>query len=176
MQVKLNVLLKTGVNILIKVLFISSLPVQAVVNAKVINHEQQSDTSSAHHKWLKQRFSVQHERLIPIVAVADMFFSCNQERNIDIDTYRLIDLISVMDKNTLAEKLILCLGNDSIQSDIAINFGLLGCFHQQLSYLDNIAREKKLIEVRQAMELLSSEERKKTFSRCTTEQAIHYLQ
>ena len=33
-----------------------------------------------------------------------------------------------MDKNTLAEKLGSCLGEDTMQSDVALDFGLLGCF------------------------------------------------
>ena len=129
----------------------------------------------AHNEWLKQRFSEQHQALIPIVAVADIFFSCNKARKIDEVDYKLSDLITKMDKNTLAEKLSECLATDTMQSDVALNFGLFGCFHQQLAHLPKAEREQKMALVKQAISSLSHEERKKSFTQCVTEQSIHYL-
>ena len=133
------------------------------------------DSDKAHNEWLKNRFSKQHQQLIPIVAVADMFFSCNQARKTDQVDYQLSHLIGEMDKNTLAEKLAHCLGDDTMQSDVALNFGLFGCFHQQLAHLPKAEREQKMHLVKQAMSSLSHEERKKSFTQCVTQQSIHYL-
>ena len=43
---------------------------------------------------LKKRFSEQHQQLIPVVAVADMFFICNQVRKFDKTEYKLNFLIT----------------------------------------------------------------------------------
>jgi len=133
------------------------------------------DSDKAHNEWLKERFSKQHQQLIPIVAVADMFFTCNQAREVDKIDYQLSFLINQMDKNMLAEKLASCLGEDTMQSDVALNFGLLGCFHQQLAHLPQTERQQKMQLVKQAISSLSHEERKKSFTQCVTEQSIHYL-
>jgi len=129
-----------------------------------------------HNSWLKKRFSEQHQKLIPVIAVADIFYACNIERKVDPNDYQLADLISIMDRNRLAEKLALCLGDDTIQSEVAVNFGLLGCFHEQLAHLPKVERQQKMVLVKSAIHLLSSRERKKSFTQCVTEQAIHYLQ
>ncbi|PKG85229.1 hypothetical protein CXF85_06445 [Colwellia sp. 75C3] len=131
--------------------------------------------NKAHNESLKKRFSKQHQQLIPIVAVADMFFSCNQIRKTDKINYSLGFLINQMDRNTLAEKLGSCLGEDAMKSDAALNFGLLGCFHDQLSHLPKAESEQKMKLVKQAVSALSHEERKKSFTQCVTEQSIHYL-
>ena len=110
-----------------------------------------------------------------MVAVADMFFSCNQTRKTDKADYQLNYLVTQMDKNTLAEKLADCLGEDTMQSDVALNFGLFGCFQQQLAHLPKVEREQKMLLVKQAVHSLSHEERKKSFTQCVTEQSIHYL-
>lgn len=129
----------------------------------------------AHNQWLKERFSKQHEQLIPIVAVADMFFSCNQARKTDDEKYEISYLVNEMDKNTLAEKLGNCLGDDTMQSNVALNFGLLGCFQQQLAHLPEEERDQKMHVVKKTMSSLSYDERKKSFTQCVTEQSIHYL-
>lgn len=130
-----------------------------------------NDSDKTHNEWLTNRFSKLHQQLIPIVAVVDMFFSCNQARKTDQGDYKLKHLIIDMDKNTLAEKLAHCLGDDTIQSDVALNFGLFGCFHQQLAHLPKAEREQKILLVKQVMSSLSHEERKKA----VTQQSIHYL-
>ena len=134
-----------------------------------------AESEKTHNEWLKMRFSKQHQQLIPIVAVADMFYSCNQARKTDKVEYELSFLINTMDRNTLAEKLGNCLGKDTMQSDVALNFGLFGCFHEQLAHLPQAEREQKMQLVKQAVASLSSEERKKSFTQCVTEQSIHYL-
>lgn len=137
--------------------------------------EVSTSNDKAHNEWLKKRFSEQHQQLIPVVAVADMFFICNQVRKLDKVDYKLNFLITEMDKNTLAEKLGRCLGEDSMQSDVALNFGLMGCFQGQLAHLPKAEREQKMHLVKQAVSSLSHNERKKSFTRCVTEQSIHYL-
>jgi len=128
-----------------------------------------------HDQWLKDRFSDQHEQLIPIVAVADMFFSCNKIRKTDPIGYQIKELITVMHKDELAEKLSLCLAEDLIKSEVALNFGLLGCFHEQLAQLPNEEKQQKMKLVKQAIASLSREERQKSFTQCVTDQAIGYL-
>ncbi|PCI58175.1 MAG: hypothetical protein COB45_00945 [Gammaproteobacteria bacterium] len=134
------------------------------------------ESTQKYNAWLKQRFSEQHQKLIPVIAVADMFYACNIERKIYPVTYSFTDLILIMDKKRLAEKLALCLGDDAVQSEVAINFGLLGCFHQQLVHLSTVERQQKMRLVKSAIHALSKNERKKSFTQCVTEQAINYLQ
>jgi hypothetical protein len=153
-------------------LLISIFSAQAQQN----NNEVKNDSVTEHNAWLKETFSNQHEKLIPIVAVADMLYACNQQRKIEPVNYKLKDLIINMDKNRLAEKLILCLDDDSMQSEAALNFGLLGCFHEQLSHLPDIERQQKMALVKKTIVSLSRSERKKSFTQCVSAQATHYLQ
>ncbi len=144
--------------------------------AKTYSQENESNQSIQERNiWLKQKFSEQHRQLIPVIAVADMFYACNFERKTDPTVYQLNDLILTMDKNTLAQKLMQCLGEDTIKSEVAINFGLKGCFHSQLAHLSAVERQKKMQLVNSAITSLSSSERQKSLTQCVTEQAIHYL-
>ena len=129
----------------------------------------------SHNEWLKARFGKQHQALIPVVAVADMFFMCNQARKTDNTSYQLSFLINQMDKNTLAEKLDHCLGEDNVKSDVALNFGLEACFQEQVSHLPEVEREQKMMLVKKAIASLSLTERERSFTQCVTEQSIHYL-
>lgn len=147
---------------------------QALKNGAL--NDQAIKDQAAHNLWLKNKFSVQHEKLIPIVAVADMFSACNKERKVDPIGYQLKDLVLKMPKSQLAEKLSLCLGENKLQSNAALNFGLLGCFNDQFSHLPAADRQKKLSLVKQAMKSLSRAERQKSFTHCVTKQAIKYLQ
>ena len=170
---------KRTLNILLISFTFYALPSQAWWFFSVNTGATTTDTSpvndKTHNEWLKKRFSKQNQQLIPVVAVADMFLTCNKTRKIDKADYELSFLINKMDKNTLAEKLSSCLGDDTMQSDVALNFGLLGCFHAQLAHLDKAEKEQKMTLVKQAVSSLSHEERKKSFTQCVTEQSIHYL-
>jgi len=170
--------MKIELKLLLLVLACYSLPSQAWwlgTSSSTMDASASNESDKAHNEWLKKRFSKQHQQLIPIVAVADVFFSCNQARKTDKADYELSFLINQMDKNTLAEKLGNCLGDDTMQSDVALNYGLLGCFQQQLAHLPKAEREQKMQLVKQAIFSLSHEERKKSFTQCVTEQSIHYL-
>ncbi len=131
------------------------------------NDVTESSSITEHNDWLKEQFTEQHQNLIPKVA--------NKERKIEPVNYKLDDLILNMDKNRLAEKLILCLNDDNMQSEIALNFGLLGCFHEQLAHLPEIERQQKMALVKKAILSLSRSERKKSFTQCVSAQAMHYL-
>ena len=171
--------MKIELKLLLIVLTCYALPSQAwwffSVNSASSSVDVNPANEKAHNEWLKKRFSKQHQQLIPIVAVADMFFICNQEREFDKVDYKLSYLITEMDKNTLAEKLASCLGEDDMKSDVALNFGLFGCFQAQLAHLPKAERDQKMILVKQAVSSLSHSERKKSFTQCVTEQSIHYL-
>ena len=134
-----------------------------------------SEEDKAHNAWLKERFSEQHKQLIPVVAVADMFISCNKARKVDSVNYELSHLVNNMDRETLATKLEGCLDGDTIQSDVALNFGLEGCFHEQLAHLPEEERKLNMQRVKSAIVGLSHAERKKSFTQCVTEQSIQYL-
>ena len=171
--------MKIELKLLLIVLACYALPSQAwwlvSVNSAGSTTGESSANDKAHNEWLKERFSKQHQQLMPVVAVADIFFSCNQARKTDKTDYSLSFLINKMDKNILAEKLASCLDEDVMQSDVALNFGLLGCFHEQLSHLPKAESEQKMKLVKQAVAALSHEERKKSFTQCVTEQSIRYL-
>jgi len=128
----------------------------------------------AHKQLLKSRFEKQHEQLIPVVAVADMFFSCNRDTQGE-HQYSIDYLVQEMDKQELAEKLQACLGESNLKSDKAINYGLLGCFHEQLASLPEAEKAQKMKLVRQAISSLSRDERQKSLTHCVTDQAIKYL-
>ena len=128
-----------------------------------------------HNLWLKKQFSQQHQQLIPVVTVADMFYACNKERKIDPINYRISDLVLKMDRDKLADKLTSCLAGDSIKSDVALNFGLIGCFNEQFSEMPAAEKKQNMKLVRQAIVSLSREERQKSLTKCVTEQSIRYL-
>jgi hypothetical protein len=128
-----------------------------------------------HDKWLKLRFSEQHKKLIPVVAVADMFFACDKAKNSGTSNYKVKELIENMDRNLLAEKLSSCLAGASMQSDIALNYGLHGCFYEQLGTLTQDKKQEKMRIVTASIASLSRENRQKSFSRCVTDQTISYL-
>lgn len=148
--------------------------VPLVADASGYSAQTQADQEK-HEQWLKEKFAHQHEQLTPIVAVADMFFACNQDRTPDHDQYTVQFLVEVMDKNVLAQKLHQCLGDDGLGSDAAINYGLLGCFTEQLHNLPAEEKAQKLKLVKTAINGLSQEERKKSLTQCVTDQAIGYL-
>lgn len=128
-----------------------------------------------HKRWLKEKFADQHQQLIPIVAVANIFYGCEQARHQEREAIPIKSLIIKMDKNELANKLITCLAGNTIQSEYAINFGLIGCFTEQFSYLPKGEQQEKLAQVKEALTVLSYQERQKSFTQCTTMQAIDYL-
>jgi len=132
-------------------------------------------TNSKNDEALKARFKQQHQAIIPIVAVADMFFACNRQRHSDKFDYQLDELITKMSKGELAEKLDNCLAGESLKSDVALNFGLIGCFHSQMTKLDQKNYDEKMGELELLLVQLSRKERQKTFTKCVTEQAIYYL-
>jgi hypothetical protein len=137
--------------------------------------EQNGQISAEREQWLKDLFSKQHDELIPKVAVADMFFACNLESNNQFGSKSLADLINHVAKGRLAEKLNACLNGDSIKSDRAIDYGLLGCFHDQLDELPDDEKQQKIALVKKAIASLSKVEKKKSLSQCVTDQAISYL-
>ena len=128
-----------------------------------------------HDKWLKLRFSAQHKKLIPIVAVADIFFACDKAKNSGNANYQVRELVEDMDRDLLAEKLAQCLNGESTKSDLALNYGLYACFYEQLEHLPKLQRQEKMRVVTASISSLSREERQKSFSRCATDQAVSYL-
>ena len=137
--------------------------------------EKTKEQELAYNQWLTDKYSNEHQELIPVVAVADMFFACNLEHKVDGNDYNIRNLVTKMDRDILAEKLSKCLGDESINSDTAINYGLHGCFHEQLAELPVTQRKQKLKLVHQAIASLSREERLKSFTQCVTDQSINYL-
>jgi len=128
-----------------------------------------------HDKWLKLRFSEQHKKLIPIVAVADIFFACDKAKNNGTENYKVMELVENMDPSLLADKLSTCLAGVSMQSDIALNYGLNGCFYEQLKHLSHDKKQEKMKIVTASITALSREDRQKSFTKCVTDQAISYL-
>ncbi|MGB1198641.1 MAG: hypothetical protein ACPG46_06305 [Thalassotalea sp.] len=132
-------------------------------------------TQQQHNLWLKEKFAQQHESLIPVVAVADMFYACNKKRKVDPIGYQVKELIIKMNRDVLATKLADCLNGETVKSETALNFGLIGCFHEQLQDLPKTERQQKMILVGRAIASLTYQERQKSFTQCVTDQAIGYL-
>lgn len=126
-------------------------------------------------QWLKTLFSKQHEELIPKVAVADMFFACNLSQDNAFGNKSLPELINKVSKERLAEKLTACLNGISVKSEQAVNYSLLGCFHDQFKNLSVDEKSTKIKLVKQAIKSLDITEKKKSLSQCVTDQAITYL-
>ncbi|MEH6595638.1 MAG: hypothetical protein V7736_08820 [Colwellia polaris] len=126
------------------------------------------------NQWLKARFGAQHEALIPVVAVADMLFGCQQQKQIK-ENLTIKALITELDRNTLAEKLITCLAGEPLKSDVSLNYGLHGCFHEQFLHLSDEQRQEKMHLVTASIAELPKVERQKSFTKCVTDQAINYL-
>ncbi len=155
--------------------FFSYLFIVSISSFSCFAQEHTSAMTSEHKKWLRDKFSVQHQNIIPKVAVADMFYGCNLVRKTDPTHMPLAMLITKIDKTALAEKLTSCLGEQNIQSEDALNFGLVGCYTDQLSNLPEQEMHQKMQLVHRAINKLSREERQKSFTKCVTEQAIKYL-
>lgn len=138
--------------------------------------QEYTDAMTPEHKqWLRDKFAKQHQAIIPKVAVADMFYGCNLERNTEPTHMPIGMLVNDVDKTLLAEKLIACLGEENIRSDTALKFGLKGCYRDLLSDLSEQDLADKMELVTGAIDKLSQEERKLSFTKCVTEQAIKYL-
>ena len=150
--------------------FIGYCILTAIISMPLHAEQQTTETD----QWLKSRFSEQHQALIPIVAVADMLFSCQQDNQID-PSLSIKALVTTLDKNTLAEKLMVCLAGESPKSDLALNYGLKGCFRAQFANLTVEEKQQKMRIVTKAILELSREERQKSFTQCVTDQSIHYL-
>lgn len=143
--------------------------------AMIFTVSTQAAEDKAHEQWLKDKFSQQHQDIIPKVAVADMFYGCNSERKSDPIPYQIKDLVTRMDKTLLAEKLSNCLAQDSVTSEVALDFGLFACFHEQFSTLKPGEKAEKLARVKTLLTSLSKAEKHKSFTKCVTSQAINYL-
>ena len=104
-----------------------------------------------------------------------MFFACDKAKNSGNENYQVDELVESMDRSLLAEKLSHCLDGQGMKSDVALNFGLYGCFYQQLKSLPTEDKQEKMKIVTQSISSLSREERQKSFSRCVTDQSISYL-
>jgi len=134
-----------------------------------------TELSSEYQSWLKEKFSAQHEALIPVVAVADMYFACNRERKVEPQDLSVEALVTKLGRNELAVKLSNCLKGELPNSNTALNFGLIGCFHEQLKSLPEKDRAVKEKLVLQAIKKLSKAQRQQSFTQCVTDQAIGYL-
>jgi len=146
-----------------------------MVSLSYVASAEQQMLDPEYNQWLKDEFGAVHQALIPVVTVADIFYSCNVKRNIDKNNYSIKQLVLQMDRDLLAEKLSLCLADNSINSDVAINYGLQGCFQDQLADLPEAERKQKMKLVLRAIASLSKEERLKSLTQCVTDQAINYL-
>ncbi|XQW84774.1 hypothetical protein ACOYR1_16835 [Thalassotalea piscium] len=159
-----------------KTVFIKGLIVGILAGCFNVQAASNEQAANKHYDaWLKNKFSKQHDALIPVVAVADMFYACNKARQVDPAIYEIKELIIKMDRTVLAEKLALCLNGEPVQSEVALNFGLTGCFSEQLQGLPTEERKQKMILVQRAIASLTYQERQKSFTQCVTDQAIGYL-
>ena len=159
---------------MIRSFFINGL-IASVLFTVAVQGQASEMTSEQYNVWLKKTFAKKHEALIPVVAVADMFYACNKQRKIDPIGYQVKELIVKMDRELLADKLAQCLNGETVKSETALNFGLTGCFYEQLQSLPKQERQQKMVLVKRAIASLTYKERQKSFTQCVTDQAIDYL-
>lgn len=120
-----------------------------------------------------QEFSKRHQELMPKVAVADMFYGCHIANN--AAEFKLSALINDMDRTLLADKLTACLGEDSIASDKALNFGITACFIDQIGHLPKDEQSQRLAQVKAVLPDLPRGERQKSFTQCVNNQTLKYM-
>ena len=130
------------------------------------------DPANEHFNKYKQK----HSELVPVVAVADIFYGCSVKRKNKSPDYSLNHMITMLDRDLLAEKLAECLDTDPIKSEVAINFGLYGCFHNQMIHLSDKERMVNMDKVNTLLAKLSKEEKQKSFTQCVSDQAVSYIE
>ncbi|MDN3652375.1 hypothetical protein QWY77_06315 [Thalassotalea ponticola] len=119
-------------------------------------------------------FAKQHQELMPKVAVADMYAGClhaKEQSWVDLKA-----LIEDTDKAQLAEQLTDCLGEHSLASDQALNYGIFACFYDQMADLESSERQQNLKQVSAVLTSLPRAERQKSFTQCVNNQTLKYLQ
>ncbi|WOH36061.1 hypothetical protein RI844_11835 [Thalassotalea fonticola] len=121
-----------------------------------------------------KQFSELHQQLMPIVAVADMFYGCHLNKP-QQQQYTLEFLINDMDKDLLATNLSDCLGEDNLASDNALNYGIKACFSDQMSHLPESEQQQNLEQVDTVLAQLPRAERQKSFTQCVNNQTLKYL-
>ncbi|WP_068546191.1 hypothetical protein [Thalassotalea crassostreae] len=131
-----------------------------------------AQTNVSDDKMLNE-FSKIHQELMPKVAVADMFYGCMIDKK--QGSYSIEFLINEMDKTELADKLQACLGEDTIASNAALNYGIKACFIDQMSGLTEEQQKSKLVAVDEALANLPIEERKRSFTQCVNNQTLSYM-
>ncbi|KGJ98005.1 hypothetical protein [Thalassotalea sp. ND16A] len=130
-------------------------------------------TATADPDEMVRKFAEMHQQLMPIVAVADMFYGCNISSK--QTQFSLQHLIYDMDKDVLATKLSRCLGDENIASDKALNFGLQACLIDQMSHLQGAEKKQRLREANDIIKQLPRTERQKSFTQCVNNQTLKYL-
>ncbi len=118
-------------------------------------------------------FEKMHQELMPVVAVADMFYGCNKAAG--GEDYSFETLINDMDKEQLATKLTTCLGSDSLASDEALDFGIMACFADMVSDMEEAEQTTRLNQVREVLKELPREQRQSNFTQCVNNQTLKYL-
>ncbi|NMP16140.1 hypothetical protein [Thalassotalea sp. Y01] len=118
-------------------------------------------------------FAKQHSELMPKVAVADMYYGCLLEKGEQMPSFT--KLIKETDKETLANDLTACLGDKSLASDAALNYGIAACFYDQMAQLDEAQRQQNMQQVKAALADLPRQERQKSFTQCVNNQTLKYL-
>lgn len=132
-----------------------------------------SQTKPANPDEMVKQFSEMHQQLMPIVAVADMFYGCHLNK--PQQQYTLKFLINDMDKDLLANNLSECLGEDNLASDNALNYGIRACFSDQMSHLSKNEQQQNLEQVDAVLTKLPRAERQKSFTQCVNNQTLKYL-
>lgn len=135
-----------------------------------------SPISGEHEKWLKEQFAEKHQRLMPKVLVANIYYGCNLVKKLEPVTFPVEHLVKRINKTELAEKLENCLGEQNVQSEKATNYGLVACFSDQFSVLPKTEQKKRLAQVKAALTTLPTDEKHRSFIKCTTEQTIQYIE
>lgn len=129
------------------------------------------DATNEHFNQYKQK----HSELVPVVAVADMYYGCSVMRLNKTPDYSVNHMVTMLDRDLLADNLSRCLNEDSLKSEVAINFGLYGCFFNQMSHLSDKERESYMDKVNGLLGTLSKEQKQKSFTQCVSDQTVNYI-
>ena len=127
-------------------------------------------------KPFKKYFHALWVNLAVVIVMSSASLQAAENQTLDIkENLTIKALITELDRNTLAEKLITCLAGEPLKSDMSLNYGLHGCFHEQFLHLSDEQRQEKMHLVTASIAELPKVERQKSFTKCVTDQAINYL-
>jgi hypothetical protein len=143
--------------------------------ASLVNASENTAGIDTKSNPLIETLAIRHQQLMTVVAVADIYFGCQQANPAQHQSYPHSELISKINPNALAEKLEACLNTMPLKSEKAIEYGLIGCISDQVKGLAEEKQQQHLAKLKALLSKLTIAEKQKNFTKCVNDQALEYL-